>query len=581
MFTRTAIAGMASAWLAGVQAASDSNAYHTHGVFAFIRTGERTPFLRKDTQTLTGVGAKQMHDLGQDFRTRYITGDTSNPLSVAPIPGISTDFLNNDLLWIQTLDEPHLMSAAQAFMQGLYPISNGTTDTGVLADGITEDYPLKGYQYASIRAASKHDPASRIVSGVQNCPVAQRDKLRYLTTKEFQETKAATSDLYESLNVDWFEGHLSKDVVQYDSAIEIYDYISYQYTHNSRIHDTLANDTAFTGVYDQLRYLADEEAWHMYGNTSTSDTDADNQAIGGKTLAGAIMNTFRFLVVDKNNTGDQTDMSYPLTLYFGEQDTMMSLLSLMLMTDSEQNGNFKAIPSYGSAMVFELFSRGETADFPSDPNDVFVKFSFHNATGTVPDAPKFQSYPMFNEAQARAHMKWTDFLTQFSKISMKGITEWCDSCESPALFCTTGDGGADRSTPALPNAQASNRNKVSTIVAGVIGAVVAVAVAGLLFALAMLLGGVRFHRVERNRKMSSGLGGFKGSAKLASDPDLGLVKNGAPPAGVVIDSDAKKGHERYGSWELRQKELRPGMGEQRMSDDDVGVNGPVEPYERV
>jgi hypothetical protein len=161
------------------------------------------------------VGANQMYTLGQNFRTRYIAGDKPNGLGTEHIANLSTDVLDNGQIRVQTLDTPYLVSSAQAFMQGLYPphgISNGTADaTGVLADGTTVDYPLNGYQYANIQAASQDDPKSRIVSGAQNCPMAQVDGLTYLTTGQFQETYAATEGLYKSLTPDWFEGSLAED----------------------------------------------------------------------------------------------------------------------------------------------------------------------------------------------------------------------------------------------------------------------------------------------------------------------------------------------------------------------------------
>jgi hypothetical protein len=217
MSKRAAIAAAASLWLAGAQAATGINADHVHAAFAFIRTGERTPILRNDTQKLTAVGANQMHTLGQNFRTRYIAGDKPNGLGTERIADLSTDIINNDQVWVQTLDTPYLISSAQAFMQGLYPphnVSSGSGDaTDVLADGTTIDYPLNGYQYASIQAASQDDPKSRLVSGTQNCPTAQVDGLTYLTTDRFKETYGATEDLYKSLTPDWFQGHLDEDNV--------------------------------------------------------------------------------------------------------------------------------------------------------------------------------------------------------------------------------------------------------------------------------------------------------------------------------------------------------------------------------
>jgi hypothetical protein len=206
---------MASAWLVNAQDSPDSDTYHSHAAFAFIRTGERTPILRNDTQKLTALGANQMYDLGQTFRSRYVAGKESGDLGVERIARLSPDVLDNDQILVRTLDKPYLMSAAQAFMQGLYPpheVSNNTEDaTGALADGTVIDYPLNGYQYASIQAASQDDPKSIYIDGAQSCPMAQRDAMEYFQTDAFTQTKGASEELYSSLNVDWFEGTLKED----------------------------------------------------------------------------------------------------------------------------------------------------------------------------------------------------------------------------------------------------------------------------------------------------------------------------------------------------------------------------------
>ena len=362
---------------------------------------------------------------------------------------------------------------------------------------------------------------------------------------------------------------------EYRSALEIADYMSYQYTHNSTIYETLsANDSDYTGVYEKLGYLADGAAWNLYGNTSDSSTDADNQAIGGKTLASSILNTFGNRA---NSPGRQYDTSYPLTFYFGEEDAMISLISLMLL--DTKSSKFKSIPPYGSAMIFELYSVGASSKIPSDPQDLWVRFSFHN--GTDYDSEQALAYPIFHNGPSRWETPWTEFQNLFSGIAMGGISEWCGACSSYASFCKGEIASGD--TPDVPLAR-ETKSKLSPVVGGVIGAVVTLAVAGLIFGLAMLFGGIRFHRVTK--KDTSDLGGFKGAAKLASDPDLSVPKNRvAPTAGLVSMGDGKKGHERVGSWELRQKEFGKDIGEAspRESFDaiDSVAGKPVEPHDRV
>lgn len=203
---------VASALVVAAQTPSNSNTHHTLAAFAFVRTGERTPILRDDTPTLTALGAQQMATLGKNLRTRYIAGDSSQGLGADRIAGLSVDTMDNSQISAQTLDKPYLVASAQAFMQGLYPphsTSNGTGKVaGLLADGSQVEYPLNGYQYASIQTASPEEPDSRFISGSQNCPMAQVAALDYFETEEFEKTEIASADLFKKLNLDWLQGTL-------------------------------------------------------------------------------------------------------------------------------------------------------------------------------------------------------------------------------------------------------------------------------------------------------------------------------------------------------------------------------------
>lgn len=215
-----AIAGaLASAMLATAQNTTspspppDSGDYHPHGAFAFIRTGERTPLSRPGSPLLSAVGANTMLTLGQNFRTRYISGASPVGLGSEPIAGLAPSILNNEQVNVQTGDAQYLVAAAQAFMQGLYPPHATGKETGLLADGSTVEYPLQGYQYAAIHTHGVEDAESIFVSGSRNCPIAQRDAMRYFTTDEFMKTKGENRELYEKLDLAWFEGNLGKDDV--------------------------------------------------------------------------------------------------------------------------------------------------------------------------------------------------------------------------------------------------------------------------------------------------------------------------------------------------------------------------------
>jgi hypothetical protein len=352
----------------------------------------------------------------------------------------------------------------------------------------------------------------------------------------------------------------------YTYATQINDCLQYQYAHNTSIYQALADSSP--NVFAKVRTLADESAWYTYGNTSTSLPNA--QATSGKTLAANILSSFKALIADKSYPGDQSDMSYPLTLTFGESDPMIALTSLMAADFHDEY--FRAIPAFGSAMIFELFSRGPNATFPASTKDLWVRFYFHN--GTEAAADQLTAFPIFGNGPSRTDVGWTVFAEKFGGIGVQTVREWCEECASPSLFCAGVEGG----TGELVLPSRAKQSAISPAVGGVIGATVTLVVAGVLFGLAMLLGGVRLHRVQRSKQ--SELGGFKGSRKLASDPDLSLASKGAPPAGISFVPDSKRGHERVGSWELRQKEY--GGARERESFDAIdAVAKPVLPDERV
>jgi hypothetical protein len=176
-----------------------------------------------------------------------------------------------------------------------------------------------------------------------------------------------------------------------------------------------------------------------------------------------------------------------------------------------------------------------------------------------------------------------------SGIMLNEVEDWCTMCMASTVFCSTfGDGSSDGS-----GGSGSSRRHVSPAVAGVIGAIVTLAVLALIAGLVMYFGGLRFNRREKSQ-----LGGFKGSAKLASDADLSIPQNAAP---VGILADDKKNHERVGSWELKgankDEETALGSKQDRYTSlgstivdrpsyeaDDLGIeihSAPVRPRESI
>jgi len=277
----------------------------------------------------------------------------------------------------------------------------------------------------------------------------------------------------------------------------------------------------------------------------TSPTD-HVKSIAGRSLATQILSTFYNAITMEGRTNK-------LNLWFGDFEPMVSFAALAGLT-SEQNAIFYNVPPFGSSYVFELVSMLPEGDpdttFPNS-SDMYVRFFFQNGTDEYSRAT---AYPLFGRSPSQILIPYTEFVTGLSKFSLSGIKEWCVTCGSYSIFCPAFTG--------VDNSSASGnvrRHGLSPAIAGVIGAVVALVVAAILFGLLMAIAGFRVHR--QGGKKRSDIAGFKGSQKLASDQDLTIPKGGAGATIVTTDADAVKGHERVGSWELRDKLKREEAGQ--------------------
>lgn len=233
---------------------------------------------------------------------------------------------------------------------------------------------------------------------------------------------------------------------------------------------------------------------------------------------------------------------YKLNLLFGD---FASLMSLIALTDlPSQNPNFYGMANFASMAVFELFSYTDgsgNAPFPSE-DELHVRFYFQNGTND-----DYQSYPLFGQGPDAIDMTWSDFQTSMYQLVPGSDGVWCDQCMSANLFCAYWD-----ATRSLTASEIEGTNyKVEPVVAGVIGALVALIVASLIFAAVMFFGRYRFQRTYSQKEMR----GYKGSQKMASDKDLVLPKSGTVvTTEETPGSPIKGGHERVGSWELKQNE---------------------------
>jgi hypothetical protein len=552
------------------------------GSVIYTRYGDRTPYVLPTPDTLTPLGARQMYSAGDRFKDRYLTPTGGDGHTV--IQNISPVQLQHDQVRILSLNQQFVAASAQAFMQGLYPplqtSSNATfiVRQSTLANGSNILSPLDGYQYPQMDTTSFLDLDSVWLAGADHCPLFDDFQNRYFTSAAYGDVRAKSQTFYESLQSGVLDGVITSSMLTYGNAYLIYDYLNYGFVHNS----SLAKDLS-TSDLSQAKTLADEWAWAIFGNTSSSEQD-QIRAIAGRTLAFAIMKAI--------NGNIQTSGSLnKMTLLFGGFEPMISFAALAGLA-SEQNPQFRKIPDYGSSMVFELYSLSEndSSTYPS-VTDLNIRFFFQEGINND-NGSDFVAYPLFGNGPSGISMTLTDFTKAMGKFMIQGGGEWCRVCASYSIFCPAFEGNESDQSPS--RSRPSSRTGLSPVVAGVVGAIVALALVGIIVAAAMLLGGLRLYR--RRTKKRSELNGFKGGEKLASDQDLTLPKTAAGASVASADDPPANSHERVGSWELGDQKRTEGaalprlgaeggsLGRPSSEVDDFRVNpfaDPVKPNDHV
>ncbi|GAB7362240.1 hypothetical protein MBLNU230_g2265t1 [Neophaeotheca triangularis] len=598
----------------------------------FSRTGERTPLtLGTVTTQLTSLGAQQQYQTGDFFRQRYFRrssdeGGEGNASAVAPFYGLNEDKYDPLQSYILAVDKTYTVSSAQAFMQAFYPphtldesLAAALDPTSVLANGTYIPNPLDGYQYPHIQAVDSLSPEYVYLEGWLHCTNWYSAASQYLRTNDFSRIENSSKYLYDAVGPPLLEHVLSENSTwSYGNAYQIYDYLNYQNMHNDTVESMFESNDFDTddepGVLSQLRWLADLHQDNLFAKNNDSLVNANAavrsmSTIAGNTLAAKMLNQLQLSI---SSRGTQ----YKLSLLTGEHEPLISLFALLDLP--RLNSDFRGLPSFASAAVFELYSPGappnnassSPADLFPEQDDLWVRFLFRNGS-----QGSLQAFPIFGRGPSQTEMRWSDFEKEMAAIMLDEVGEWCRLCggSERQVFCPGLDssggssrfgGGSGRFGSGDGDGNGSGGGGgLSPAVGGVVGAIVALLIAGLVFAGLWLIGGFRFRRTEeaRGRREPGGGGstiaggGFKGSAKLASDPDL--VRAGKGGAGASVVRGAANGevseHERINSWELKKDVAgverpgqaaarRPSWDEEDDGDDRIDpFRDPTRPDERV
>ena len=433
------------------------------------------------------------------------------------------------------------------------------------------------------------------------CPGWESAVIDYFLAPDFSATQSESKEVYQTIGpVFLTEVMPDSDQWDYVNAYAIYDYLNYMNGHNVTV-NSLFSDPKYIdpgtniSYLDTLRWYADQQQYAQLGNLY-ADNNITNIAYPEGTTGSISTISGNFLAAKMLGQLQQNifyqGAYYKFSVLFGDYQPLMSLFALTDLPPLDSH--FYGLPDFASTAVFELFSQSDGADsttFPSE-DKLWVRFYFRNGT----DSDEiYQAYPLFNNGPDATDMRWTDFQDAMNKIVIGDVGTWCEQCGSimsstDRVFCSyfNVSNSLDFESTDEPN---GHHGPVSPVVGGVIGAIVALVIAALIFGAIMLVSGLRFHRVKSRK---SELGGFKGSQKLASDNDLTLPKGGAI-VGATVETPGSPtgGHERVGSWELKQHDLpnidatHPARRPSYEQDDDIGDIGahpfrdPVKPDERV
>ncbi|KAJ6144570.1 hypothetical protein N7470_008465 [Penicillium chermesinum] len=509
------------------------------GIFAYTISGESTPNVLAGNRPkqLTDYGANQLEAVGTAFHYHYVWSS-----STSAIQDISPTILYSNEVNVYSTAEQHTIASAQAFMMGLYPPldkigMNGTDET---ANGTTYSSPLGGYQFPKIVSLATSDPDSLAVSGQADCNMYHAAQSEYKNSKEAQEITDVSRNFYLGLWDKVLPAAFDQPSATYVNAIEIADYLDYEYIHNSTASKHITEDDL-----RQAHYLAGRYSYATNGQGASPLNQSQVGAaapIAGQTLASAILNTFNANIEESGTQGK-------MTLLFGNDEPAVALAFLVGLANSHQPGFFSR-PLAGASLIFELYSIESNSSYPSYPSsdELFVRFLLHNGTD---NSTEFISYPLFGYGPSRTYISWSEFQDELETFAVPSTSDWCLRCNADSAFCN--------GVLSDDNSPKKQKKGVSPAVAGVIGAAVTLAVVGILGALGFFL---CISPRRKDRKPSAG--GFKGTTKLASDTDVSFhnpIWRASKTAGTEQQQrplevhSREHGHERLGSWEMNEQKI--------------------------
>ncbi|GAC96139.1 hypothetical protein PHSY_003719 [Pseudozyma hubeiensis SY62] len=421
------------------------------GLVVLIRHGDRQGFYQSPTKytasktNLTVLGYLEELNSGAQLRSRYL--DASSPYL---IQGVNTAEAENVQVEVQADaggEGGVIVESANAFMQGLFPAFN---DSITLANGTTVSWDNR----AQLIPVETVEPEQSFVME----PWTSCDKFDDYTSfvyngSEFKQQAAIAQPFFDSIPTSVL-GSRSKSLV---NAWNIFDFLNVEKIHNATLAPLITDD-----MLSNAAYWAQYHEAQLFGQPSPVSLGS----IAGRGMLNPLTDALSRVA----NASDPLKVSVIAASY----KPFFSLFSLFQMPELEGK-----LVDYASAMVFEVHQ------------DDSLQVYFRNG-----------SYGDLQAHDVRASsISVSTFLEDYDAIKLNSLADWCNACgETTARGCAalnalngTGSGGKYSDVTST-----TGKHQVSPVVAGVIGALVSLAVALVLVAGLAYLTGVTV--VKRGKK---------------------------------------------------------------------------------
>ncbi|KAL2064605.1 hypothetical protein VTL71DRAFT_3742 [Oculimacula yallundae] len=434
-----------------------------HGVTIFTRHGDRTS-KHYSGYSLTPLGFTENFEEGSNYRDIYVaSGAPKQILGISPSKYIPSQ------VFASAPDQQVLLNTATAFLQGLYPPLepiNAALAVQALNNGTSYANPLNGYQYVVLHGEEITAPDTIWIKGDEGCPATTKYQGTFEESNEFASLTQSTRPFYQQFwDVLKNVYDYTPELLSYEKAYDIFDLINVATIHNASLAANITSEQLF-----QLRTLADSaEFGYNYNRTQTG------RSIGGQTLLGGIFAQLNQTVSSKGKL--------KFSLLAGSYDNFIAAFGLMNLTAASPD--FYGLPAYASTMSFELFTMSNMTTFPASVDDLNVRFLFRN--GSDADASPVV-FPLFGGSATS--LPWSEFSAQIKSRAITSVGQWCSACNATQSFCPP-SAGTSSVVPTVSEAEGSSSGGISNAVAGVIGAVVTLAVVALV--------GLAFWLVKRRK----------------------------------------------------------------------------------